>query len=176
MSKLVACKQCSLPYVEHVYRFGEKVCVYCHIAECIADDKLAIGDLVTELWYLRICAYCGMPAQDREHVVPKSLRVGSWIVPACKECNNLAGAEPFETFADKRDFIRDRLGQRYARILKAPEWDRSETAELGPGLRPFIRQGELMRRLVRARMDWCVEGFDAEAARIARDRNAEDGG
>lgn len=33
-----------------------------------------------------VCVYCGDPATDRDHVVPRS-RGGTEIVPACRPCN-----------------------------------------------------------------------------------------
>ena len=70
-----------------------------------------------------VCVYCGETPEHWEHVYPNSkgkhIRSGyiSWILPACKECNYIAGAKVFKTFGDKRRFIQASLTVRYYDIL-----------------------------------------------------------
>lgn len=73
------------------------------------------------------CAYCGMNADTRDHVYPISAmhalvmaditNYTSVIVPACKECNCLAGSKIFPTFNEKRAYLRNTLRARYKHEL-----------------------------------------------------------
>jgi len=85
---------------------------------------------VIEPYYRRIrgnhCAYCGARASQVEHVMPASVMFDmikleiaepSLIVPSCAECNSLASDSVQYTFVGRREFIRDKLRNKYARIL-----------------------------------------------------------
>lgn len=81
-------------------------------------------------WYVVItgdrCAYCGNRADTEEHVTPVSImsrlaELGvaqeSFIVPACLECNDLAGNCMFTTFDERRSHVRKRLQNRNETLL-----------------------------------------------------------
>lgn len=107
------------------------------------------------------CFYCGLPADTMDHVIPIShlaalLDAGfikySQIVPACQECNCLAGSNVFEDFFEKRAYVRTRLQKRYKDLLKMPYWFPEQIAEMGPNMAKrlradMIRQQELFSRL-----------------------------
>ena len=66
-----------------------------------------------------ICVYCGKPAQEAEHVVPRSIikalyKLGimqlEYLVPSCFKCNRVAWAHYFETLQEKIKFVQDRQG------------------------------------------------------------------
>lgn len=66
-----------------------------------------------------ICVYCGKPAQEAEHVVPRSIikalyELGimqlEYLVPSCFKCNRVAWAHYFETLQEKIKFVQDRQG------------------------------------------------------------------
>ena len=75
------------------------------------------------------CAYCGLPSDTYDHAYPVSAmarlldvegpdcNIRSFIVPACRECNTIAGNMLFPTFNEKRDHIRRILRIRYASSL-----------------------------------------------------------
>lgn len=104
------------------------------------------------------CVYCGNPAECLDHVLP--LRYANWqpeltpaerrlliLVPACWECNALAGSTPFQTFRAKRAYVHDRLLRRYRKLLDLPSWTEAEVNELSGNLREHVR-GEQARRRV----------------------------
>jgi hypothetical protein len=110
------------------------------------------------------CVYCGTPANGFDHFVPLSALVmladsltqipGKVLVPACRECNLIAGRDVFPTIAAKRRFIHARLRRKYRRILAIPEWRDRELAELGPSLEKYVRSGQDTRRWLLARLAW----------------------
>lgn len=66
---------------------------------------------VTKRTYSEICVYCGGIGDTIDHVLPFTLYVDhsrANLVTACQSCNSIAGAKVFQTFDEKRDFIRQR--------------------------------------------------------------------
>lgn len=99
------------------------------------------------------CTYCGQPANSRDHVIAKrmrevvELRYGFMskeaskvpdTVPACLECNSIAGAKLFLTISAKRRYIQIELRRRYSKLLKSPNWTKKELDEIDHGLRSYI--------------------------------------
>jgi len=96
------------------------------------------------------CVYCGAFATDKEHVTPISwiekakgmaemgilIKVPEErIVPSCQECNLTALARIFETFREKKTFIRWRLSMKYKKWLRREEWTDEELDGLGGDMR-----------------------------------------
>ncbi len=75
-------------------------------------------------------------------------------VPACTECNSLAGAKLFITVGAKRRWLKKRLRARYAKLLEAPAWSEAEIAELGFELRTHVERGQEAKRLTLMRLRW----------------------
>jgi hypothetical protein len=122
-------------------------------------------------WAGRPCYYCGLPAETQDHVIPKSLieqyRLSdpvsvhalfahgrTRVVPACTQCNSIAGARYHETLADRKAYVKQRLRSKYAKLLAMPDWTEEELAEVGPGLREYIHQGIETRKLIEQRLRW----------------------
>jgi hypothetical protein len=112
-------------------------------------------------WEGTPCCYCGDPATHDEHVFPvsaldKLLSVGGCeilldvlrIVPACADCNLLAGDKVFYAFEDKCRFIKGRLLARYRKALAAPHWTPEEIAHLEGRLHTWIAATEMVREIV----------------------------
>lgn len=60
-----------------------------------------------------VCQYCGGRALQADHVTPRSCGgkdVLSNLVACCTRCNELAGATHFNGFADKKRWLRLRVG------------------------------------------------------------------
>jgi hypothetical protein len=72
----------------------------------------------------------GEYANEIEHVYPRSTKLPTYVVPACKECNLLASDALFSTFEEKSIYIRNKLRKRYKKILSTPEWTSDEIKEL----------------------------------------------
>lgn len=103
----------------------------------------------------RICMYCGDPATDREHVVPKSI-VGENTdkVWSCSECNSIASDSLFETIEEKGEYIRAKLKHKYKKILEAAEWSDDEIEEMGYGMQKRIRSARTAKQWVKKRLQW----------------------
>ena len=104
--------------------------------------------------YITRCAYCGMPASDREHVLPKAYRKNNDTVPSCRECNLMAGSKVFGSFAEKRDYIRFRIEIRYEGLAKTPHWTEDEIDELSGHLKSAIQMAMKAKEIHKDRMKW----------------------
>lgn len=117
------------------------------------------ANLAARLWrtsdFPEICFYCGEPASDKEHVVPKSL-VGENTdkVWSCRECNNIAGAKVFDDIYEKREFILIALERKYSKIINIPNWDDNEIVEMGWKLKKQIRSDMEKKKWIRKRLTW----------------------
>jgi len=115
------------------------------------------------------CIYCGQRANSRDHVIPKrmrevlELRYGpNWgrffdvpnTVPACLECNQIAGAKLFPTISAKRRYIQKRLEVKYKKLLEAPDWEDDEISELGYSLKIYIQNIQIAKDIMRERLLW----------------------
>lgn len=124
------------------------------------------------------CVYCGEPAACRDHVFPISKVVkGDRIVgvlselfltvPCCTECNLLAGDYAPECFDDKLAHIREKLLNRYAKLLRRPEWTEDELKDMAPKFRESIKLDQFTKSLVAYRLEY-------EAGRVAVAEHATD--
>jgi len=115
------------------------------------------------------CYYCGLPASDVEHVIPKAaLRAYAGVdglteemtrgrkltVPACRECNSLLGATVQNTLAERKSYLKERLQAKYANLLAMPEWTEKELAEMGEAMRQSIKASMNQRVLTKERLRW----------------------
>lgn len=139
-----------------------------------ADIKLAgrFKRLVQQEW----CVYCGAMATTKDHFVPVSVVAslmsvgvnvsGKFLVPACGECNSIAGDRIFVSIGAKRRYIQNRLSEKYNKLLNMPNWSDSELAELGYSMRSSVLAGLAQREYIRHRIRW-KNSFNAEPAKIA---------
>jgi len=116
------------------------------------------------------CYYCGQPASDKEHVIEqsvlKSLRgisndlarevIGhrKLVVPSCRECNlMLVGTVQF-TLAERKQFVKFRLRQRYRHLLMMPDWTSEQIEQMGPHMRSHIIKSLRDRQRIQRRLSW----------------------
>lgn len=117
-----------------------------------------------------ICDYCGVTADTVDHAVPQALidairdsgdavleaglrdRRRRMTVPACRECNSLAGAVYDHTLADRRHRIAERFARRHKRELAMPDWSARELHEMGLEMRDAIIRAMVHRDELKARM------------------------
>tara|TARA_R100000152_G_C6736871_1_gene160959 strand:+ start:314 stop:1072 length:759 start_codon:yes stop_codon:yes gene_type:complete len=100
------------------------------------------------------CAYCGVYPDTADHVLPivfmeflilngdKNTR--SEIVPACNECNALAGSRVFSSFKKKKEYVQSKIFSRYSRIAEWTE-EEIEESELRGNLKDIV-VGDMKRR------------------------------
>lgn len=117
---------------------------------------------------LTTCHYCGMPASSTDHVVPQSLldsikgepellrqlvsRRRTMTVPACLECNDLAGGTFQPTLAERTALVKSRLRKRYAAVLRTPDWSEAELKQLRPRLRKRVLTALETKLLIQERL------------------------
>jgi len=108
-----------------------------------------------------LCTYCGDFAFHRDHVPPKCWRRALIVqraryefktVPACADCNQILGGHPLFTVAERRAFIRSYLWGRHKKLIESPTWSEREMAELGWGLRTFVKGKDERKRHVLKRL------------------------
>lgn len=68
------------------------------------------------------CVYCGEPATAQDHFPPRSYSHGGWIIPACLECNGMAGIEWSQAFIQRCRHVRQRLLVRYTHGKELGKW------------------------------------------------------
>lgn len=97
-----------------------------------------------------VCAYCGLPADSKDHVPSLSFvaemgtmhcfdnKIPLVLVPSCRECNSILGNKLLPTFEERRHFIAKKLKTRYGKYARLRKWDFDEIAEIGRGLKPLL--------------------------------------
>jgi len=116
------------------------------------------------------CHYCGLASDTTDHVVPQSLletldilddmetkrilvsRNRILTVNACRECNSLLSNKYFNTLAQRKQYLKRRLKQRYQKYLALPEWTDTELGTLSSKLRTYVLQGLRAKELVTERL------------------------
>lgn len=120
-------------------------------------------NLISDTDHKYICTYCGMPADTHDHLVPLSIlaklsdltvNLESAKIPCCRECNSLACAAFFESFGEKKNFIRGQLRLKYEKLLKFPIWDEDELAEMGPIAREEIQHFLKKKTILLERLEY----------------------
>ena len=116
------------------------------------------------------CFYCGEDATTKDHVIPVSYYYSGVrknkhltsqygkenLVDACKECNNIAWNKIFQDKYSKKDFIQERLKQKYKKVINMPYWSDEEVEQLGRTLKKEIKIQQLARKWALNRMNWPV--------------------
>jgi hypothetical protein len=116
------------------------------------------------------CHYCGRPASDREHVIQKSIlrscaavsqelvdevtRNRKLIVPSCRECNALLVGTIQFTLAERKQFVKLRLRQKYEKLLAMPTWSNDELEGIGRHLRGHVIRALQEKEIVKERISW----------------------
>ncbi len=118
---------------------------------------------------LRLCIYCGQKATTLDHVFPlkiaasldlskenvrEHLKFGLRLVPSCRECNTLAGPQPFRSILEKRRYIQKRLRDKYLKMTRTIMWSRDEIDELGPNMRREVIKMLNNRHVLEQRICW----------------------
>jgi hypothetical protein len=111
------------------------------------------------------CIYCGEHADTEDHVIPRShiakllgliaLPKQLITVPACSNCNTIAGAKIFKSIGAKRRYILNRLRTKYRKVLEIPNWSEAELESIEcRNLKTAILTGLALRDQLRRRLSW----------------------
>ncbi len=110
------------------------------------------------------CAYCGDPADSRDHVIAVSYNRDVWkrgkrhgvdpdlgpVTWACRDCNSRIYNRWFESFDARCRWIRDALNKEAKEIL----WTKSEIEKLDYTLRTYVQNRVDVLKWFRLRADW----------------------
>lgn len=127
--------------------------------------RLKLAGIYSKISDSRRCLYCGVSADSLDHFIPLSFAVAisefidiprkmKKLIPACRECNSIAGSKIFPTVGAKRRYIQAHLKAKYGRFLVAPRWTEHELSELGYNLRTFIEKGMTIQEIMQARIHY----------------------
>ena len=114
---------------------------------------------------LHDCAYCGVMAEERDHVIPacyNSTRHENAtyyhhnVVPVCCECNSMLCAKYIPTVADRAAAVARMLAIKHRAMLSLPDWDDDELEEVSDRMRKQIKAKLKCRDLLRARIAYAV--------------------
>ncbi len=108
---------------------------------------------------VQICSYCGDPANTKDHVLPliwadNQLEGQHIIVPACSDCNAMAGGKKFVGIYEKLRWLHKRLAKKYARVLCTPDWSEEELEGLDLVLRTYVENSLELRTRTLERLSW----------------------
>lgn len=144
------CSECTLPS----RALFSGICVQCKYLDLVRQERGGVGEVAERLRRMGLCAYCGEYASDIEHVIPRSSKLATYTVPACQECNGIAGGKLFLGFDEKQTFIRNALKKKYRKVLAMPEWDEEEVEEMGRAMSDMIRVWRVARLSTIRRLAW----------------------
>lgn len=93
-----------------------------------------------------VCFYCGLPAPTLDHVpslnciedlrmVHNEEDINYLKVPACSECNSMAGDIPHLDIWERRDFLKERIRQKYKKDINFRDWYDDELDTLADNLK-----------------------------------------
>lgn len=104
------------------------------------------------------CTYCGQPGDQLDHVIPRSYTQNDsyerkYVVSCCKECNVHLGNKMFVTIGTRAGYLETRYKQRYATLLKMPEWLEEDIEELQGFLKVKIQQSQLAKKDIEKRLE-----------------------
>lgn len=146
------CPRCNLGHSSVGWLGG--TCAPCYLFDLIQVEKRIFSDVVAWITEKCICFYCGESSTDVEHVVPRRCELPTWTVPACHECNGIAGSKLFDGVLEKAEFIRERRRKKYRKLLKTPVWEEDELEELSTKLAHTVRMWTNAKKSIQAQLDW----------------------
>jgi hypothetical protein len=115
------------------------------------------------------CVYCGERATCWDHFPPYACdALRGWLLPACGECNGLAGDRHPYDFERRAAFVNRALISRYQWALDSVPWSPAELGELGRGLRDAVEPLAHARSIARDRVRWSAVAYLATLGRGRR--------
>jgi hypothetical protein len=100
------------------------------------------------------CIYCGDLATTDEHFPPITLTTVGLILPACRECNGLASTHFATDFEERCQFVKEKLRNKYSRVMQTPDWDTGEIKTLGYSIKTTVKKWQSLRDSLKPRLAW----------------------
>ena len=107
----------------------------------------------------KFCVYCGELAGALEHFPPASYSLHGYLLPACHECNCMAGTSYPLDFQKRAELVNSKIRFKYRKELRVPEWSNSEMRPLRYNLKKGIEQWQKMQRIARERVAWSALAY-----------------
>lgn len=102
----------------------------------------------------RLCVYCGMVADTFDHFPPRSYTRHGFLLPACRECNVVAGTHHPTDFDKRAEHVKQSLARRHKKALHFPVWETDDIEALGYSMRKNVKSWQERRRIAHARLVW----------------------
>lgn len=106
-----------------------------------------------------LCVYCGMLATTQEHFPPASYSRRGLVLPACQECNSLAGTAYPTDFPARCEYVKDRIRKKNQKALRFPVWHEDDLDEMGKQFKREIGAWQERRRIAHSRIAWNAESY-----------------
>lgn len=100
------------------------------------------------------CIYCGETAECDDHFPPLSAGLRGFLLPACKECNALAGTDHPHNFSARAALVHAKIRNKYKRLVDTPNWSEDELKELGKNLKSSVKSWAGRREALLRRLAW----------------------
>jgi hypothetical protein len=94
-----------------------------------------------------MCLYCGLVATTEDHFPPVSHSLRGYLLPACAECNGLAGTNHPTNLKKRIAYVKEKLELKYKKLLAMPVWSKDELKQIGYNLRSGIKECQNNRRI-----------------------------
>jgi len=105
------------------------------------------------------CIYCGQLANTIEHFPPQSYCAGGFLLPACRECNTLAGTLYPTNFNKRVECVKNKLFQRHRKAFEMPTWDIDDLNELEGNIKRNVKLWQNKKRIASNRIAWSAESY-----------------
>lgn len=102
----------------------------------------------------KYCVYCGEIATTKDHFPPVINALAGYILPACSECNSIAGTEFPRDFIRRADYVKEKLQRKYSSILSEPPLEMDELLEKDEDTWLDALKHEVLRRRNHERIAW----------------------
>ena len=102
------------------------------------------------------CVYCGL---TEDHWPPQSLTIYGLLIPACRECNNIAGTNWASDFLERVAYVKENIAKKNKRVLRTPDWSVAELKRLGHSLRTKVESWQERKNITRERLAWSAEHY-----------------
>lgn len=100
------------------------------------------------------CVYCGELATQRDHFPPAICEQWGYLLPVCRECNQLAGTWWPYDFELRTGVVKAKLRSRGQRLLETPDWSKDEIAELTGNTRREVQRWQKRKEKLVKRLAW----------------------
>src|SRR5690606_32573551 len=93
-------------------------------------------------------------ANTTEHFPPASHSLRGWLLPACSECNSMAGTEFPEDFESRANLVNQKIRRKYRKEIASIDWHDDEIKSMGRGMQRGLKEWKEAVRIAKQRAAW----------------------